>query len=63
MLDNDPGMAPPTFYFANNFGSPHPGGVNFLFADGSVRTFNYNVDPLLFRGLLTPAGNDPTPEG
>jgi prepilin-type N-terminal cleavage/methylation domain-containing protein/prepilin-type processing-associated H-X9-DG protein len=49
--------------FENNWGSPHPGGVNFLFADGSVRTFNYNVDPGLFQGLLTPAGSDPTPEG
>jgi prepilin-type processing-associated H-X9-DG protein len=49
-------------FFANNWGSPHPGGVNFLFADGSVRTFNYNVDLTLFHGLLTPAGgNDPTP--
>jgi prepilin-type N-terminal cleavage/methylation domain-containing protein/prepilin-type processing-associated H-X9-DG protein len=43
-------------FFANNWGSPHLGGVNFLFADGSVRTFNYNVDPVLFNGLLTPAG-------
>jgi prepilin-type N-terminal cleavage/methylation domain-containing protein/prepilin-type processing-associated H-X9-DG protein len=48
-------------FFANNWGSAHPGGVNFLFADGSVRTFNYNVDPGLFQGLLTPAGSDPTP--
>jgi prepilin-type N-terminal cleavage/methylation domain-containing protein/prepilin-type processing-associated H-X9-DG protein len=50
-------------FFANNWGSPHLGGVNFLFADGSVRTFNFNVDLTLFNGLLTPAGNnDPTPE-
>jgi prepilin-type processing-associated H-X9-DG protein len=58
---NDPGMMPPKHLFANNWGSAHPGGVNFLFADGSVRTFNYNVDPGLFQGLLTPAGSDPTP--
>jgi len=58
---NDPGMMPPKHLFANNWGSAHPGGVNFLFADGSVRTFNYNVDPSLFQGLLTPAGSDPTP--
>jgi prepilin-type processing-associated H-X9-DG protein len=39
----------------------HVGGVNFLFADGSVRTFQYNIDRT-FQGLLTPAGgNDPTP--
>jgi len=60
--DNDSNLKA-NLLFANNFGSPHPGGVNFLFADGSVRTFNYNVDPGLFQGLLTPAGNDPTPEG
>jgi prepilin-type processing-associated H-X9-DG protein len=48
--------------FANNWGSAHLGGVNFLFADGSVRTFNYNVDLSLFHGLLTPAGSDPTPK-
>jgi len=47
--------------FENNWGSAHPGGVNFLFADGSVRTFNYNVDVRLFQGLLTPAGGDATP--
>jgi len=47
---------------ANNWGSAHLAGVNFLFADGSVRTFHYNVDRKLFQGLLTPAGgNDPTP--
>jgi prepilin-type processing-associated H-X9-DG protein len=48
-------------FFANNWGSPHLGGANFLFADGSVRTFNFNVDLTLFHGLLTPAGSDPTP--
>jgi prepilin-type processing-associated H-X9-DG protein len=47
---------------ANNWGSAHFGGANFLFADGSVRTFQYNVDRVLFQGLLTPAGaNDATP--
>jgi prepilin-type N-terminal cleavage/methylation domain-containing protein/prepilin-type processing-associated H-X9-DG protein len=59
--DNDPNMMANSL-FANNFGSPHPGGVNFLFVDGSVRTFSYNVDPGLLQGMLTPAGNnDPTP--
>jgi prepilin-type N-terminal cleavage/methylation domain-containing protein/prepilin-type processing-associated H-X9-DG protein len=59
--NNDSFMTSGHFLFANNWGSAHPGGVNFLFADGSVRTFNYNVDPGLFQGLLTPAGSDPTP--
>ena len=64
--DNDPNndglMVAGHFHFANNWGSAHFGGVNFLFADGSVRTFQYNVDRALFQGLLTPAGaNDATP--
>jgi prepilin-type N-terminal cleavage/methylation domain-containing protein/prepilin-type processing-associated H-X9-DG protein len=28
----------------NNFGGPHPGGVNISFCDGSVRTIAYDVD-------------------
>lgn len=60
VADNDANMTTQSL-FANNWGSAHLGGVNFLFADGSVRTFNYNVDPGLFQGLLTPAGSDPTP--
>jgi prepilin-type processing-associated H-X9-DG protein len=63
--DNDPTndglMVAGHFGFANNWGSAHLAGVNFLFADGSVRTLHYNVDRSLFQGLLTPAGRDPTP--
>jgi prepilin-type processing-associated H-X9-DG protein len=33
----------------NNFGSPHPGGINAVFADGSVRTIRYQVDPAVFK--------------
>ena len=29
-------------------GSPHPGGVNVLFGDGSVRNIGYDIDPLIF---------------
>jgi prepilin-type N-terminal cleavage/methylation domain-containing protein/prepilin-type processing-associated H-X9-DG protein len=42
--------------FENNWGSPHRAGVNFLFADGSVRTFGYSMDPTVLQALLTPAG-------
>jgi prepilin-type N-terminal cleavage/methylation domain-containing protein/prepilin-type processing-associated H-X9-DG protein len=48
--------------FENNWGSPHTGGVNFLFADGSVRTFTYNMDPTVLQALLTPAGREPSPD-
>ncbi|TWU02421.1 DUF1559 domain-containing protein [Stieleria varia] len=33
----------PNDQFQNNFGSYHVGGVNFVFADGSVRTFDVNI--------------------
>jgi prepilin-type N-terminal cleavage/methylation domain-containing protein/prepilin-type processing-associated H-X9-DG protein len=35
----------------NIFGGPHPGGVNFAFADGSVHTINYEIDVELHRRL------------
>ncbi len=50
------------FLFANNFGSAHPAGVNLLFADGSVHTLNYSVDPTVLQALLTPAGSEPSPD-
>ncbi len=33
------------------FGSPHPGGMPCLFADGAVRTLNYGLDPSLVAKL------------
>jgi len=46
----------PTDSFQNNFGSYHVGGVNFVFADGSVRTFDTAISTDLL-GRLT-ARND-----
>lgn len=40
---------------SNGFGSAHPGGFNAAFADGSVRTINYDVDQLVHKAL---AGRD-----
>jgi len=34
-----------------NFGSAHPAGFNAVFADGSVHTINYDVDPFVFDNL------------
>lgn len=34
-----------------NFGSAHPGGINAVFADGSVHLINYDIDNLLFDRL------------
>jgi prepilin-type N-terminal cleavage/methylation domain-containing protein/prepilin-type processing-associated H-X9-DG protein len=33
---------------AYNFGAAHPGAFNAAFGDGSVRTINYDVDPVVF---------------
>lgn len=38
-----------------HFWSPHPGGGNFAFADGSVRLLTYGIDPLI-SALATRAG-------
>ena len=43
-----------------HFWSPHPGGANFAFADGSVRFLRYSADPLL-PALATRAGDEPAP--
>jgi len=45
-----------------NWGSAHPGAANFLFADGSVRTIRYGIDPSILLALLTPAGGETTPD-
>ena len=42
---------------AFHFWSPHPGGANFAFADGSVRFLNYSADSIL-PALATRAGGE-----
>jgi prepilin-type processing-associated H-X9-DG protein len=42
---------------AYHFWSLHPGGANFLFADGSVRFLRYDADPIL-PALATRAGGE-----
>ena len=37
--------------FVGGFSSPHPGTVNFLFADGSVHSLIQSIDPLVFENL------------
>jgi prepilin-type N-terminal cleavage/methylation domain-containing protein/prepilin-type processing-associated H-X9-DG protein len=41
-----------------HFWSPHPGGANFLLADGSIRFLRYEADPIL-PALATRAGGEP----
>lgn len=40
-----------------HFWSPHPGGANFAFADGSVRFLRYEADPII-PALATRAGGE-----
>jgi prepilin-type N-terminal cleavage/methylation domain-containing protein/prepilin-type processing-associated H-X9-DG protein len=42
-----------------DFWSKHVQGVNFLFADGSVRNINNGIDPLVWQSLATRAGREP----
>jgi prepilin-type N-terminal cleavage/methylation domain-containing protein/prepilin-type processing-associated H-X9-DG protein len=40
------------------FGSPHPGGTQFLLCDGSVRSIPFNTPPTVIGYLLTPNGGE-----
>jgi prepilin-type N-terminal cleavage/methylation domain-containing protein len=48
----------PGINYKDNWGSPHPDGVFFLFGDGGVRMLNYDVDPNIIAALLTPNGGE-----
>jgi prepilin-type N-terminal cleavage/methylation domain-containing protein/prepilin-type processing-associated H-X9-DG protein len=51
-------VAGATGAYPNNWGSIHPGGAQFLYADGSVRSLAYGTDGALVYALLTPAGHE-----
>ena len=54
------GVAPTTggYHVTSNFRSDHPGGCNFLMADGSVQFLNETIDLLLYQQLSTYAGGE-----
>lgn len=53
VIPDQPGNA-----FPNNWGSAHPGGVQFVFADGSVRQLSFGTSGGLMKALMSPAGGE-----
>jgi prepilin-type N-terminal cleavage/methylation domain-containing protein/prepilin-type processing-associated H-X9-DG protein len=47
----DPPNRSPAPRLGSRFGGPHSGVMNTLFADGSVRSLSFNIDPILFTNL------------
>ena len=45
-------------YSARGFKSVHPGGANFLFADGSVHFFKASINPMTYNALGSRAGGE-----
>ncbi len=46
------------YHYKENWGSPHPAGVLFLFGDGAVRVLARTTDQATFSALLTPDGGE-----
>lgn len=58
----DPGRQPYVGQ-GRQFGGLHRGGVNAVFADGSVRFLSESIDPKVFEALSTVAGGEDLPTG
>lgn len=48
--------------FRDNWGSAHPGGAQFLFADGAVHLVSYSTPPNVVNAFLTPSGGETVPD-
>jgi prepilin-type N-terminal cleavage/methylation domain-containing protein/prepilin-type processing-associated H-X9-DG protein len=59
VLRDAPGVALQT---RENWGSAHPGGAQFVFADGSVRPVPYSTPPAVVRALMTPSSGEVVPD-
>jgi prepilin-type N-terminal cleavage/methylation domain-containing protein len=49
------------YHYKENWGSPHPSGVQFLFGDGAVREVSRSTSPAVFSAYLTPDGGEAVP--
>src|SRR5205823_6292670 len=47
--------------FANNWGSAHAGGCQFVMVDGSIRVLPYGTPKSVMEPLFTPAGGEVVP--
>jgi prepilin-type N-terminal cleavage/methylation domain-containing protein/prepilin-type processing-associated H-X9-DG protein len=59
LLQDAPGTA---LIARENWGSPHPGGAQFVFADGSVRAIPYGTSTDIIRALMTPSSGEVIPD-
>jgi prepilin-type processing-associated H-X9-DG protein len=48
----------PGINYKDNWGAAHIAGANFLFADGTARMIDFNIDPIVMAALLTPDGGE-----
>ncbi len=49
------------YHYKENWGSPHTGGVQFVFGDGAVRLLPRSTPQAVFSALLTPDGGEVVP--
>jgi prepilin-type N-terminal cleavage/methylation domain-containing protein len=57
-FDDDPNTQFGGTVVVHHFGSAHTAGINAVYADGSVRGFTYDVDPVVFNALGTRNGEE-----
>jgi prepilin-type N-terminal cleavage/methylation domain-containing protein/prepilin-type processing-associated H-X9-DG protein len=48
----------PNINYKDNWGSAHPGGVQFLFGDGAVRLLVFDIDANVMAALMSPDGGE-----
>ena len=58
LINNLPTQANPRWDESIGFRSFHPGGANFLLADGSVRFISETIDGATYRGLASRMGRE-----